>query len=139
MSCLTADCDSIIDAVALIVFQQSTIPSRSMLRKMYPIPRRGGQDWRKLACILPYVLVRTAILSPRADVAWSAFNANMLQDDGGSMFEEDVLCLLDFYIHEPVQRKGLGIALFSSALKVGTGHLLNAERALIVFHPCCEG
>ncbi|CAM9210053.1 unnamed protein product [Sphacelaria rigidula] len=38
-------------------------------------------------------------------------------DDGGSMFEEDVLCLLDFYVHETVQRKGLGIALFSSALK----------------------
>lgn len=34
------------------------------------------------------------------------------------MCEEDVLCLLDFYVHESVQRTGIGLDLFTSALKV---------------------
>lgn len=51
-------------------------------------------------------------------LAWSS-GKYPLQDDGRSMFEEDVLCVLDFYVHESVQRKGKGFSLFNSALKVG--------------------
>lgn len=35
------------------------------------------------------------------------------------MIEEDTMCLLDFYVHESVQRQGIGVELFKSALKVG--------------------
>ncbi|CAM9699086.1 unnamed protein product [Ectocarpus sp. 4 AP-2014] len=38
-------------------------------------------------------------------------------DDNGSMIEKDTMCLLDFYVHESVQRRGLGLDLFKSALK----------------------
>lgn len=34
------------------------------------------------------------------------------------MIERDTTCLLDFYIHESVQRQGIGAELFRSALKV---------------------
>lgn len=34
------------------------------------------------------------------------------------MIEADTVCLLDFYVHEKVQRQGLGEDLFKSALKV---------------------
>lgn len=47
-----------------------------------------------------------------------------LQDDGGPMFEEDVLCLLDFYVHETLQRKGIGRVLFEYALKVRRSTLI---------------
>ncbi|CAM9675004.1 unnamed protein product [Ectocarpus sp. 12 AP-2014] len=39
------------------------------------------------------------------------------QDDNGSMIEKDTMCLLDFYVYESVQRRGLGLHLFKSALK----------------------
>lgn len=35
------------------------------------------------------------------------------------MIEEDTVCLLDFYVHESVQRQGIGLELFKLALKVG--------------------
>ncbi|CAN0422952.1 unnamed protein product [Ectocarpus sp. 13 AM-2016] len=35
------------------------------------------------------------------------------------MIEKDTMCLLDFYVHESVQRRGFGLHLFKSALKVG--------------------
>lgn len=41
------------------------------------------------------------------------------QDDNGTMIEKETMCLLDFYVHESVQRQGLGLDLFKSALKVG--------------------
>lgn len=42
-----------------------------------------------------------------------------LQNDEGSMIEEDTMCLLDFYVHESMQRRGIGLELFQLALKVG--------------------
>ena len=36
------------------------------------------------------------------------------------MIEADTVCLLDFYVHERVQRQGLGENLFKTALKVST-------------------
>lgn len=46
------------------------------------------------------------------------------QDDTGSLLEEDTLCLLDFYVHDSLQRRGLGNVLFAHAMKV------NASRSL---------
>lgn len=34
------------------------------------------------------------------------------------MVERDTICLLDFYVHESLQRQGIGFDLFKSALKV---------------------
>lgn len=48
------------------------------------------------------------------------------------MFEEDLLCLLDFYVRDNVQRKGLGFALFDSALKVRTVHTNKTPRVVRV-------
>ncbi|CAM9277673.1 unnamed protein product [Hapterophycus canaliculatus] len=38
-------------------------------------------------------------------------------DGTGPMIERETTCLLDFYVHESVQRQGIGIDLFRSALK----------------------
>lgn len=40
------------------------------------------------------------------------------QGDGGCVVEQDVSCLLDFYVHERVQRQGRGLALFRHAMEV---------------------
>lgn len=34
------------------------------------------------------------------------------------MVEQDTICLLDFYVHESLQRQGIGSDLFQLALKV---------------------
>lgn len=34
------------------------------------------------------------------------------------MVEQDTVCLLDFYVHESLQRRGIGFDLFNLALKV---------------------
>ncbi|CAM9761924.1 unnamed protein product [Scytosiphon promiscuus] len=38
-------------------------------------------------------------------------------DGNAPMIERNTTCLLDFYVHESVQRKGIGLELFRSALK----------------------
>lgn len=35
------------------------------------------------------------------------------------MIEADTMCLLDFYVHESMQRRGIGLELFQLALEVG--------------------
>eukprot|EP00903_Cladosiphon_okamuranus_P007753 g7511.t1 len=37
--------------------------------------------------------------------------------DGGEIVEQDTICLLDFYVHESLQRQGIGFDLFKAALK----------------------
>lgn len=34
------------------------------------------------------------------------------------MVEQDTMCLLDFYVHKSLQRRGIGFDLFKLALKV---------------------
>ena len=43
---------------------------------------------------------------------------NTPQNEGESMHEGDVLCLLDFYVHTHLQRQGIGAKLFTAALQV---------------------
>lgn len=45
-----------------------------------------------------------------------------IQDPAGMMAETDPLCLMDFYVHDSMQRKGLGADFFKQALQVrGSG------------------
>ncbi|CAM9405407.1 unnamed protein product, partial [Laminaria digitata] len=41
----------------------------------------------------------------------------LYSDEGGSIHEGDVLCLLDFYVHGHLQRQGIGAKLFTAALQ----------------------
>lgn len=49
--------------------------------------------------------------------SFCCWNTNCRQD-AGEMVEQDTVCLLDFYVHESLQRRGIGFDLFNLALKV---------------------
>ncbi|CAN0058404.1 unnamed protein product, partial [Ascophyllum nodosum] len=41
----------------------------------------------------------------------------LCSDENASLCEHDVLCLLDFYVHESLRRRGVGHELLTTALK----------------------
>lgn len=44
---------------------------------------------------------------------------HVVQDPSGQLVETDAVCVMDFYVHESVQRQGVGSRLFHLMLEVG--------------------